>query len=98
MADTGRRGATRAASSASAGEAPSLIPDKLPFSRAASIIAVILLAGALFGYDQGVISGALIGIQKAFDVGHVALEIVTSWVTLGAMFGSLAGGYVADLF
>ena len=56
------------------------------------------MAGALFGYDQGVISGALLGIQKAFAVGAIALEIVTSWVTLGAMFGSLAGGYVADHF
>ena len=77
---------------------PASVPDHLPFARAASIIAVILLAGALFGYDQGVISGALLGIQKAFAVGAIALEIVTSWVTLGAMFGSLAGGYVADLF
>src|SRR3984957_3099582 len=98
MADRERRGATTGPVGDSPGDAPSVIPDKLPFARAVSIIAVILLAGALFGYDQGVISGALIGIQKAFDVGHVALEIVTSWVTLGAMFGSLAGGYVADLF
>src|ERR1700734_3733308 len=98
MADTGRRGATSAASGASPGEAPSVIPDRLPVARATSIIAVVVLAGALFGYDQGVISGALIGIQKAFDVGHVALEIVTSWVTLGALFGSLGGGYAADLF
>ena len=98
MADTERRGAASGPSGDSPGEAPSVIPDNLPFARAASIIAVILLAGALFGYDQGVISGALIGIEKAFDVGHVALEIVTSWVTLGALFGSLAGGYAADLF
>src|SRR3984885_3564386 len=98
MADRERGGATTGPVGDSPGEAPSVIPDKLPFARAASIIAVILLAGALFGYDQGVISGALIGIQKAFEVGHVALEIVTSWVTLGAMFGSLAGGYFADLF
>ncbi len=77
---------------------PDPVPDRLPFARAASVSAVILLAGALFGYDQGVISGALLGIQKAFAVGAVALEIVTSWVTLGAMFGSLAGGYVADHF
>ena len=27
---------------------------------------VIMLAGVLFGYDQGVISGALDGIQKDF--------------------------------
>ena len=77
---------------------PDPVPDRLPSARAASIIAVIVLAGALFGYDQGVISGALFGIQKAFAVGAVALEIVTSWVTLGAMFGSLGGGYVADHF
>src|ERR1700678_3284340 len=98
MAETTRRGATTGSSSGPQGEPPDSVPDHIPFARAASIIAVILLAGALFGYDQGVISGALIGIEKAFDVGHVALEIVTSWVTLGAMFGSLAGGYVADLF
>ena len=98
MADRERRGATTGPIGDSPGEALSVIPDKLPFARAVSIIAVVLLAGALFGYDQGVISGALIGIEKAFDVGHVALEIVTSWVTLGALFGSLAGGYAADLF
>src|ERR1700678_1975689 len=98
MAETTRRGATTGSSSGPQGEPPDSVPDHIPFARAASIIAVILLAGALFGYDQGVISGALIGIEKAFDVGHVALEIVTSWVTLGAMFGSLAGGYFADLF
>jgi sugar porter (SP) family MFS transporter len=62
------------------------------------VLAVVVLAGVLFGYDQGVISGALLGIEKAFAVAAVALEIVTSWVTLGAMFGSLAGGYVADHF
>ncbi len=98
MADTSRRGA----SGGPGGDPPVKLPDpageRLPFARAASVIAVVVLAGALFGYDQGVISGALLGIQKAFAVGAVALEIVTSWVTLGAMFGSLAGGYVADHF
>src|SRR6185437_14045918 len=98
MVDTGRRGAAAGLSGGPRDKLPDPVPDHLPFARAASIIAVILLAGALFGYDQGVISGALIGIEKAFDDGHVALEIVTSWVTLGALFGSLAGGYAADLF
>jgi MFS family permease len=98
MAEPARRGATSAASDDSPPETPSRVPDHLPFARAASVIAVVVLAGTLFGYDQEVISGALIGIEKAFDVGHVALEIVTSWVTLGALFGSLGGGCVADLF
>jgi MFS transporter, SP family, galactose:H+ symporter len=93
-----QRTASGGPSGDSGAKLPDPVPDRLPFARAASIIAVILLAGALFGYDQGVISGALLGVQKAFAVGATALEIVTSWVTLGAMLGSLAGGYVADHF
>jgi sugar porter (SP) family MFS transporter len=98
MAETRTRGATTAPSGGPRAKLPDPAPDHLPFASAASVIAVVVLAGALFGYDQGVISGALLGIQKAFAVGAIALEIVTSWVTLGAMFGSLAGGYVADHF
>jgi sugar porter (SP) family MFS transporter len=98
MAETKRRGATTVRSGGRRGDVPDTVPDHLPFTRAASVIAVVVLGGALFGYDQGVISGALLGIQKAFSVGAIALEIVTSWVTLGAMIGSLAGGYVADHF
>ncbi len=57
---------------------------------------VIMLSGLLFGYDQGVISGALQGIENDFDVGSTAIEIITSWVTLGALFGALAAGIMAD--
>ena len=60
------------------------------------VIAVIIMAGILFGYDQGVISGALTGIQKQFGLGSFLTEVVTSWVTLGALFGSLIGGELAD--
>ncbi len=61
-----------------------------------AVIAVIILAGMLFGYDQGVISGALAGIQKTFHLGPRLLEMITSWVTLGALLGSLMGGELAD--
>jgi SP family galactose:H+ symporter-like MFS transporter len=57
---------------------------------------VIMLAGLLFGYDQGVISGALQGIERDFSVGNTAIEIITSWVTLGALFGALVAGVLAD--
>ena len=58
--------------------------------------AVIMLAGLLFGYDQGVISGALDGIKRDFHVSTFVLEIITSWVTLGAMGGALVAGVLAD--
>jgi sugar porter (SP) family MFS transporter len=57
---------------------------------------VILFAGGLFGYDQGVISGALDGIKQSFTLTPLLVEVVTSWVTLGAMFGALAGGELSD--
>ena len=58
--------------------------------------AVILTAGILFGYDQGVISGALRGIQSDFDLGTTMVEVITSFVTLGALVGALIAGVLAD--
>jgi sugar porter (SP) family MFS transporter len=62
----------------------------------AMVLAVVLIAGLLFGYDQGVIAGALHGIEQEFNLGALMIGVVTSWVTLGALFGSLIGGEVAD--
>jgi sugar porter (SP) family MFS transporter len=57
---------------------------------------VTFLAGLLFGYDQGVISGALPLLQKDLGLSTIESEIVTSWVTLGALFGALVAGGTAD--
>jgi SP family galactose:H+ symporter-like MFS transporter len=56
------------------------------------------LGGLLFGYDTGVISGALIFIKREFGLTTVAEEIVVSGVLLGATVGAIAGGKAADLF
>ena len=60
------------------------------------VLVVVLFSGGLFGYDQGVISGALHGIAARFSLSPLVIEVVTSWVTLGALFGALAGGELAD--
>jgi len=60
------------------------------------VLAVVLFSGGLFGYDQGVISGALHGIKATFSLSALLVEVVTSWVTLGALLGALAGGDLAD--
>ena len=60
------------------------------------VLVVVLFAGGLFGYDQGVISGALEGIKKTFSLSQVLVEVVTSWVPLGALLGALFGGEIAD--
>src|SRR5213595_2347342 len=56
------------------------------------------LGGVLFGYDTGVISGALIFIKREFGLTTVAEEIVVSGVLLGATLGAIVGGKAADLF
>lgn len=58
--------------------------------------AVIMLSGLLFGYDQGVIAGALDGIQNSFGASTTMIQIITSWVTLGALVGALVAGVLAD--
>ena len=56
------------------------------------------LGGLLFGYDTGVISGALIFIKRDFALTTFAEEIVVSGVLLGATIGAIFGGKMADNF
>ena len=56
------------------------------------------LGGLLFGYDTGVISGALIFIKREFGLTTIAEEVVVSGVLLGATIGAIVGGKAADRF
>ena len=56
------------------------------------------LGGLLFGYDTGVISGALIFIKRDFGLTTTAEEIVVSGVLLGATIGAILGGRMSDRF
>jgi len=54
------------------------------------------LGGMLFGYDIGVISGAILFIQKAFSLSSGMEEVVVSSVLLGSLGGAIVGGMLAD--
>ena len=56
------------------------------------------LGGLLFGYDTGVISGAILFIQKEFALKPGIEELVVSSVLIGAIFGAAGGGTLADRF
>src|SRR5580658_2830269 len=60
------------------------------------ISAISALAGLLFGYDTGVISGAILFVQEDFHLTTFQEEIVVSSVLLGATLGALVGGRFAD--
>ncbi|MDD4013224.1 MAG: sugar porter family MFS transporter [Candidatus Omnitrophica bacterium] len=54
------------------------------------------MAGLLFGYDTGVISGAILFIRDQFQLTAASQEFVVSAVLLGAMFGAAFSGSMAD--
>ncbi len=58
--------------------------------------AISALGGLLFGYDIGVISGAILFIKEEFSLPPGMEEIVVSSVLLGSLVGALVGGFLAD--
>ncbi|NWT52920.1 GTR10 protein, partial [Erythrocercus mccallii] len=57
---------------------------------------VSLLGGLIFGYELGIISGALLQLQTDFQLSCFQQEVVVSAVLIGALLASLAGGILID--
>lgn len=60
------------------------------------IAIVAAMGGLLFGFDTGVISGAIPFFQKDFGIDDSMVEVVTSSGLLGAILGALCCGKLTD--
>lgn len=70
---------------------------KGPHSRRLGIIAyVATFGGLLFGYDTGVINGALEPLRRELQINATTEGFVVSILILGAAVGALLGGRLAD--
>jgi sugar porter (SP) family MFS transporter len=59
--------------------------------------AITALGGLLFGYDTGVVSGALLFLRTQFGgLSNFQEELVTSLLLVGAMAGALIAGRLSD--
>ena len=58
--------------------------------------ALIALGGFLFGFDTGVVSGALLYVRDDFDLNSFEQGSVVSVLLIGAVVGSTAAGRTAD--
>src|SRR5665213_2117742 len=61
-------------------------------------VGVAAVGGLLFGYDTGVISGAILFIQKQYALSSIMEEVVVSSVLVGAIFGAVMGGALTDRY
>jgi sugar porter (SP) family MFS transporter len=83
------------------GSVASSITDKAPVASQRYVyIAAIFAAigGLLFGYDTGVISGALIFIKRSFGLSIFQQELAVSSVLVGAAVLAITGGSLSDRF
>jgi SP family galactose:H+ symporter-like MFS transporter len=61
-------------------------------------VGVAAIGGLLFGYDTGVISGAILFIQKRYGLSSTMEEVVVSSVLVGAIIGAVIGGALTDKY
>ncbi|KAK3014809.1 hypothetical protein RJ639_009636 [Escallonia herrerae] len=77
---------------------------KLTYFSNSYVLGLTLVAGIgglLFGYDTGVISGALLYIRDEFEVVNQSSflqETIVSMALVGAIIGAAAGGWVNDVY
>jgi sugar porter (SP) family MFS transporter len=92
------RGPAKGTMTGTRGPAPdALLPPGIVRRHVRLGAAITALGGLLFGYDTGVISGALLFIGKDFPgLTSFDKELLTSILLIGAMIGALAAGRIAD--
>ncbi len=62
------------------------------------VAAITSIGGLLFGYDTGVISGAILFIREDFLLSTTAQEVTVSAVLIGAVIGASISGILADKY
>lgn len=60
--------------------------------------AVVSIGGILYGYDVGVIAGALVFMQREVSLTDTQLGLIVGAVLGGGLIGNLLAGHIADYF
>ena len=71
-------------------------PRVTPILAATALVSAI--AGFLYGYDTGIISGALLQITDEFGIGHGWQSIIATGILVGAVIGALVGARLSEWY
>lgn len=80
------------------GQAKSIPPARHSHHFVQITAAIAALAGLLFGFDTGVISGAILFIKGAFKLAPFMEELLLSAALIGAVCGCILSGRVTDRY
>lgn len=71
-------------------------PEKIHHKVLLPIVGLAVVGGLLFGFDSGVINGALSGLKKEFHMSDALAGISAASTLLGCAIGALLAGNLAD--
>src|ERR671917_2591328 len=77
-------------------EAGTGTPRVTPILAATAVVSAI--AGFLYGYDTGIISGALLHITDEFGIGSGWQSVIATGILVGAVIGALVGARLSERF
>ncbi|WLS78096.1 sugar porter family MFS transporter [Erwinia pyri] len=87
---------TDSSNSGKSGTAAASPQSTEPLVKVIAFIAT--LGGLLFGYDTGVIAGALLFMKHDLHLTSLTTGMVTSFLILGSAIGAICAGHLADRF
>jgi sugar porter (SP) family MFS transporter len=72
-------------------------PEAGQLTGAVVIVALVsAISGMLYGYDTGIISGALLQITEDFEIEELWKQVIAASILLGAVIGALTCSYLSD--
>ena len=78
---------------------PEIAREDTPGQLTGAVVIVALVSavsGMLYGYDTGIISGALLQITKDFGIAESWKQVIAASILLGAVIGALTCSYLSE--
>ncbi|ELU03336.1 hypothetical protein CAPTEDRAFT_228172 [Capitella teleta] len=69
-----------------------------PFTIVCVASGLAAVGGVLFGYDTGIVSGALLQLKDEFNLSCFQQELVVTMLLIGALCASFVAGFIIDRF